>query len=57
MIIMKCKYIVTQRKVAEMADTVETLKAQEAMENLLLKAEEKEDGGQGKEVNIANNLD
>ena len=57
MIIMKCKYIVMQRKVAEMADTVETVEAQEAIKNLVLKAEEKEGGGEGKEVNIANHLE
>ena len=40
-----------------MADTVETSEAQEAIKNLVLKAEEKEVGGEGKEVNIANNLE
>merc|ERR1719400_1959563 len=32
-----------------MADTVETVEAQEAIKNLVLKAEEKKGGGEGKE--------
>ena len=39
-----------------MADTVETSEAQEAIKNLVLNAEEKEGGGEGKEVNNANNF-
>ena len=40
-----------------MADiAVETSEAQEAIKNLVLKAEEKEGGGEMKEVDIANNI-
>ena len=54
---MKCKWIVIQIKVTEMADiAVETSEAQEAIKNLVLKAEEKEGGGEMKEVDIANNI-
>jgi len=41
-----------------MADiAVETSEAQGAIKNLVLKAEEKEGGGEMKEVNIANNFE
>ena len=55
---MKCKWIAIQIKITEMADiAVETSEAQEAIKNLVLKAEEKEGGGEMKEVDIANNLE